>query len=223
MFFPNHILICLVMAAALSSGPSEERAGGRQIFRRALQGDTQLVVIQEPMVSADAIKEFLPPGLINRPVHPPIGYFTMSIELRSGSSPPLAIWSQVGGVYYAGQLDEYQVLDVLKLPAGRIALAMVGPGSSIVILDVSVTEAARQTSLASVDWSLLAAATPNKPGRLSAKFTYNPTVKRISVEVTDFLQDTKQHTLFEQKDEQWDFVRVKQWQEKVPATNPAAR
>jgi len=35
------------------------------------------------------------------------------------------------------------------------------------------------------------------------------------VKVTDFLQDTKQHTVFEQKDDQWEFVRVRQWQEKI--------
>lgn len=215
-----HISICLIccltiMASNALADPTTQPAR-KEIFSKAIQNGVKFVVAQEPMTPVAAIKDYLPSGLSDRPTHPPIGYFTLSAELHPDSSPPLRIWSDVITVYYDGALSEYEVLDIIKLPEGRIALVMAAPFGDIAVLDLSITGAAKRTSLRGIDWSLLAAAIPNKPGRLGAKLRSDGEGKPLQLEITDTLQDTRKITTFVQKPGIWEFARVSQRQEKLP-------
>ena len=198
----------LGVAFAAQPSPAVTQPTLREIACITLNDATELVVLRDPMTSASALGPFLPPGLAGRKTHPPIGFFCLSAELRPPSGQPLRIWSQVRHVYKPGELEEYEVLDALVLPDGRIALAMVTPSSTIVLTDLSVTAPVRQAALADSAWSLLGAAIPNKAGRIKAKLTFNGKTGTVGVAISDTLGDSVKKTFFEQQSEKWEFAPV---------------
>jgi hypothetical protein len=207
-------MLSLVPVALLAAVVATQRSPAvtppmlTEIARIKLKDGTELVVLRDPMTPASALGPFLPPGLATRKVNPPIGFFCLSAELRPPSGQPLCIWSQVRHVYNPGELDEYEVLDALVLPDGRIALAMVTPFSTIVVMDLSVTAPVRHAALAGSEWSQLGAAIPNKPGRIKAKLTFNGKNNTVGVTVSDTVSDSVKNTSFEQQAGKWEFAPV---------------
>jgi hypothetical protein len=59
--------------------------------------------------------------------------------------------------------------------------------------------------------------------RVSAALSGESQKNQIAVEVVELLQNLKRHTVFLQKGDEWEFVRIKQWQEAAPMTQPAPR
>lgn len=208
---------CILLSAVLS--PNQMHAqplGEKVLFRKALSDGRELVVIQEPMLPTPAMKDLMSADKLRQLS----GFFSLAVEVRS-TETPLRLWSQLKGMERDSQYNEFQVLDLLVLP-NRLIMTLSGSGSSISVIEIfRLSGPSRFTSLQGHDWSLIAVAGPFRPGRLGAKLSYNEEQKRIDVEVTDFLDQTKQHTLFEQKGDEWEFVRVKRWEEKIPATQPA--
>jgi hypothetical protein len=192
--------------------------GEKVIFRKPLSDGRELVMVLEPIVPASALKDLIPPRVLVRM----LGYTSLNLMLHSPSNPPLRLWSVRYAIYRQSECDEIQVLDLLVKP-DMIVVALAGPGSSIGLVKIGFGTGEGFVDLPAADWSLLAAAIPATPGRLSAKIAFDENAKRVTVEVTDFLQDTKQHTSFTQANREWRFVRVKQWEEKVPATQPTTK
>ncbi len=195
----------------------------RVLYKMALSEDQEMLVVQGPLVPASALKSLLSPQLLIRPLNSPTSCFSLSVELRGPRNQTLRLWSRLCWTYRDGEHGEYHVLDLLSLPGrNQLVMTMSGPGSAIVISEIDLyRNATRSTTIPGAQWSLLAAAVPVTPGRLSAKLTHDEKDLRIRVEVTDDLEQTKQHTLFEQRGDEWVFVRAKQWQEKASATSQA--
>lgn len=211
MIIQRMLLVALSAMVMLNSAVAEP-ASEKVLYREPLSGDRELVVIQGPMVPTSELAGLLSADVADRT----LGYFNIDVELRPKSMPPLRLLSHRYSVNYDSEYEEYSVLDLLILP-NRLVMVMGRSLSSIAILEVVLDGSpSRVSGLQGADWSLLAAAIPTPPGRLSAKLTYNENKERIEVQVTDFLQDTKQHTQFVQKGNEWEFEPVKQWQEKVP-------
>jgi hypothetical protein len=209
------IIVATFTAHSLGAQPAAEKV----LHRKPLSDGRELVVVLEPMVPASALK-----GLFTSPATDKLlGLTTLNLVLHSPSNPPLRLWCRKCPLYFEREDEQFQVLDLVVKP-DLIVMAMVGPGSQIFVVKVGLFQRGPDAieTLRGADWSLLAAAIPTRPGRLSAKISFDETGKQVGVEVTDFLQDTKQRTVFAQKAGEWQFVRVKQWQEKVPATQPAA-
>jgi hypothetical protein len=201
--------ICVVAIATVIPAAVGEQKAKKELFRRDIGAGVQVVVTQEAMVPAEAIKPFLPP--------PPsegrpsgirtIGYFALCAELISESGT-LRIWSEVQPVFYAGQWDSHEVLDLLALPDGRIAMVTAGGLGSIVVTDMSVAGPAKRWTLPGREWSELAAAVPGKPGRLGAKLSYDEKRGTVGVVVTDRAGSPPKVTRFEQKPGVWEFSRI---------------
>jgi len=210
--------LCAVFnAAQATTQPSTEIV----MYQQELGEGRKLVVTKEPVVLASALKDLLPPSIVDRANSAPTGFFSINVELRFASGQSLRLWSDHRAIHRERPTEygEYQVLDVVVMP-NRILLAMATVGSQIYLHEISVYGRTQSYGLPGLDWNLLAAAIPAPPGRLSAKWSYDERQKLVQIEVVDFLQETKQHTFFEQKGDAWEFVRVKQWQETVPATQP---
>jgi hypothetical protein len=180
-----------------------------------LSQNAKLVVMREPLVKANSVKDLLPV----KKVTSALGYFNISAEVRPTEGPALRLWSQKCAVNHEGGYDEFRVLDLLVIP-GHVVMVLTSEGGDIHPIDIALQGSSRGTSLRGADWSLVAAAPAGLPDRLGAKLRYDEQEQRIEIEVTDFLDGIKQHTLFHQKQTLWDFERIKGWQEEIPATRP---
>lgn len=210
------LITVTLLPLPLRAQPDAEKV----LYRKPLSDGRELVVVQEPVVPASALKDLIASPAFDKM----LGYTCLDVMLRSPSNPPLRLWCRRYPLYPGREREEFQVLD-LGVKRDLIVLAMAGPGSDIFLARIGFAGWSAPDAIAGLpgaDWSLLGAAIPTKPGRLSAKIAFDESETQVSVEVTDFLQDTKQHTSFSQTKGEWKFVRVKQWQEKVPATQPAS-
>ncbi len=203
-----------LMVLLLVDPPNDpDSVSGTVIHRAVIEGDRELLVVKGRAVPSSRLH-----GLVSQDVTDPTsGFFNLSVVLRSTSTDSLILWSDSSPLHLDSDYEEVGVLDLLVL-SNRLVVTFSGPFSSIGVIEIGLYGPDRFTSLRGIDWSLLGAALPvSPPGRLHAKLSYNEEEKRVQVEVTDSLQGTEQHTLFEQKGGQWEFVRVNQWQQPVPS------
>lgn len=207
------LVVLLAIEPALAQSTTEQ-----VVYRKPLSATLSLLVVKGPIVKATALQDVLTPEVVRRTA----GYTTVDVLLQPSDQPPLRVWGQRFPLYEPTDYDEFAILDSL-LSNDQLILVISRPGSSISIVTISVglQSPDRSFTFPGVDWSLLAAAIPAEPGRLGAKLSFNEKTKRLQVEVTDTLQETRQHTLFEQNGEIWQFTRVKRWEEKIPASNPS--
>lgn len=228
MFSEISFCLCLGFCGVFAAAQTTTRPSTEKVLYQQQFGEgQQLVVSKSPIVLASSIKNLLPASIIDRPVNPPTAFFSIDVEVRLTSGASLRLWSEHLPIHgrppeYPSEYDDYQVLDVGILP-NRILLAMSTWGSQIYVYDITVYGQKAAVGLNPIEWSHLAAALPVTPGRLGAKFSYDEKQNKVEIEVTDFLQETKLHTKFRQKGTEWAFERVKQWEETVPATQPAAK
>lgn len=204
------ILITLVLVGASEGQTTMPVTKEKVIYQKTLTGGGKLAVALDPKVEPALASDLLSAKRISRTAY----LFAIRLELRPPSGPSWLLWAGSGQARNRSEYDEYAVLDMVVLPE-RIIWTLAAPGGSISVSDLDLVYGNRGASLPAVDWSLLAAAIPNTPGRLSAKLNCSD-AKRVEVEVTDHVQNMTRHSLFRQKPDKWEFERVKQWEETIP-------
>jgi hypothetical protein len=220
-------LLCLGLCRAFalaesSTKPTTQPSTEKVLYRKQLGEERELVVVRGPVTPSSAVKDLILPSIVNRERHAPIGFFTIDLEIRSALNPPLRLWSQRGIAHAErpAESEDYQVLDLAVLP-NRVLL-VITTGTTISLHDIAIYGGTRTEMLPNIGWSQLAAKIPAEPGRLSAKVSYDEVEKKVEVEVMDYLQDNKLHSVWRQKgSDEWTFEVVKRWEEKVPTTRPA--
>ncbi len=199
---------CLSIMVLLSLMTSGDPAPGRELFRSEVREGVSLVISQETMVPAEALKiSAVQPADDEAGGIRTTGYFTLGADLVTESGT-LRIWSRVQPVEYDGQWESYEVLDVLELPEGRLIVVIVGGFSAVEVIDIPVIRPPRRTVLQGHDWSQVAAAALLKPGRVSAKLNYDEGPGIVGLVVTDHIGSPAVSTRFEQKQDEWEFSRI---------------
>jgi hypothetical protein len=224
-YLPMRRLTTLIVLVAASvtlaqTGPALTPPPAERIkYRKPLPGGRELVVVQQPVLQASVMN-----GLLSKAIHRRTsGLYCVDLELRSPANPPLRVWSRQYVVERPWDDDAFHVLDMLVL-SDRVVLVEATIDIGIQEIWLTANEMglspyngpSRAGSL--LRWSMISAAIPAAPGRLSAKLAHNALLDRVEVQVTDFLENTKQHTSFVQKPGAWEFALVKQWRENVPPT-----
>ena|SRR5581483_366942 len=216
----KRISLILILAAM---GLDVRAQGEQTLYRKSMSDGREVVVMKSATMPVAALGDLLSPDPVNRRSHlAAVGFLSLSIEVHVPTKAPLVMWSLMFPLYSATADTEFGVLDLLVLP-GRVVAAIASPDATIDVYDIPFGRVAQGAGLPAYEWSLLGAAIPAAPGRLGTKLNYNEGDKCIEAEVTDYLQNTKQHTLFRQKTDKWEFVQVKRWQETLPATRPVKR
>jgi hypothetical protein len=213
---PRYFCVCVFAMVIPHQASAAHPPREKVLYRKTLAEGRELVVVQESLVLVTRFKGLLSEHLRGQTA----AFCSISVELRSGGQPPLRLWSQLCRLERETEYNEFEVLDLLLLP-DRVVVALAGQGSSIDIVEIAFGGPNRLNYLRGADWSSIPVSLPTRPGRLRTKLEYNEKEKRIEFQVTDSLEELKQHTLFYQKGNEWEFVPVKRWEEKVPATNPA--
>lgn len=206
----NHLAyLWVLMLGILGSGAHHNRE--TIMFQQQLPNSGILMVVQEPLIPRSTLI-----GLLSADTTRLVaGASCIKIIIRSPADEFHQLWSEMYILERKEEYDEFQVLDILLLP-DRLVMTLVMPSSMIAMIEVGFHDSDRFILLPPADWSLLGASIPAPSGRLGAKLNHNDEKKQVEVQVTDFLQDTKQYTIFAQKGGEWAFERVKQWQETVP-------
>jgi len=217
-------VICVVAGVLSFSARADGQAPATQpsakvLYQKALPGGQELVFTKDAMVPVSAVADLVSPELVapREPYAAPvIGFATLSAEIRLPTSPPLRLWSQTAPLYLPTDYDECKVLDALVM-RDRIVFVQASAGSVIGVREIKLPGLPRSAGLGG--WSRLAALVPAAPGRLGAKIALDKATKAIRIEVTDTLDGVCQHTVFVEKEKpgDWQFERVRQWEEKVAA------
>ena len=179
---------------------------GKVLYQKTISEGVQLVMMQGDVVPTKYCVGFLPLKAAQQTSH----IFSLSLELHVASQPPVQLWSRVRAIQGMEHYSEFHVLDLLALP-DRVVMVMSEPGNGICLIDVKPFSQSSVAHLKPSAWSLVAAVLPDTPGRLGATLALNKETGRVEVEVTDSIDEARQHTLFEEKGGEWGFERIRQW------------
>jgi hypothetical protein len=196
---------------------AEESPQGKVIYRKATSEGQEIVVTQGPQIPVAHLAPFFSGN-------PEDDCFWLDVELRARGTRPVRLWSKLWWLSRDLQYDDFKVFDLLVVD--RQVILATGATSTIDVVSIELPKPARVTYLVYADWGTLMVPSliPHPGVKLDARLSYAIPQGRVQVEVIQqvhVMQSVKgvaQHTVFEQQKPDWEFARVKQWQEDIPAT-----
>ena len=211
----GYLSLLTAVAVLTISSTAIGASADKVVYRAPLPEGREVTVVKAAMVPGGVANDLLDLPARDTTI---TGFCVFSVEIRPADGPPARIWSQMYPVYSEEEFETYQFLDLLRRP-GHLIIAMWGAGS-ISVFDIGIVGPSKDAPL--TEWSLIAVTGPATPGRVGAKLSYDEKSKRVNVHVTDKLEDTCRHSLYEQKQDAWEFARLRQWDEKLatPTTQP---
>jgi hypothetical protein len=219
----HQLSLSIVLLVILSSCQMRAQASDEKVlYRKALSESGEIVVSQSQVVPLDGVNRLLPQDTARRLS----GCYTLSVDFQSRGKPPVRLWARMHGVAPDATDRDQEFVDLLALP-GRIVLAKIvrDPTSGFrlpTLIQIGLVSVSDDCiyNLRGCDWSMTPGVNPAE--RVSLKLKYDENEKRVEAQVTQNILEMTRHTIFAQTGEKQEFVRVKQWDEKIPSTNPAS-
>lgn len=187
------------------------------LHRESLSDNRELLVTRGPLSATTPFKDFLPARFAAGAT----GCFWLELYSAEPESTPIRMWSKLVWLSQDVRYEDFIVFDLLTTD-GLLILAT-GTRGTIRVTLIGIREPDRVFSLPPGEWGMTPALHPPPELTLTANLTRDARSGRVQVAVTQSSRGSRQHTIFEQHDDAWEFSRVKQWRDPTTPTTQRNR